>query len=81
MEDLPNEQNEYQLEETAKVKGPFKEVMENKVEGTLKGMKGKKAAGPRGVTCGLLRALRKESVRELTNIMNKTIDRERVPGD
>ena len=44
-------------------------------------MKQGKASGPTGVTSDLLRVAGKTGVRELTDIMNKLLSGEKVPGD
>ena len=47
---LLNEHNDYEIDESAKTKGPLREITEVEVEAALKGMKKGKAAGPSGLT-------------------------------
>jgi hypothetical protein len=80
-EKLLNEQNEYQIDNTAKVEGPVKEITEKEVETALKEMKKGKAAGPTGVTSDLLKATGRVGVRELTNIVNQLLAGKELPDD
>ena len=79
--ELLNEQNEYQLDEDRKVEGPLKEITDGEVETAIKVMKQGKVTGTTGVTSDLLQAVGKTGVRELTDIMNKMLSGEKVPGD
>jgi len=71
--ELLNEQNEYQLDEMAKVEGPLTEITEEDVKSALKGIKKGKATGPTGVTIDLLQVTGMVGLRELTNVMNDKI--------
>ena len=80
-EDLLNEQNDYQVEETARVEGPLEEITEEEIEKALREMKNGKAAGPTGVTSELLKAAGSVGLRQLTNIMNERLAGEGIPDD
>ncbi len=53
--ELPNEENQYELEDHLKVEGPILGVTEKEVEEALQKTKRGKAPGPLGVTTDLLR--------------------------
>ena len=46
--ELLNEQNDYEIDETARTEVPLREITEVEVEAALKGMSKGKAAGPTG---------------------------------
>ena len=51
---LLNNQNDYEIEETANTEEPLKEITEMEVEAVLKGMSEEKVAGPMGLKSKLL---------------------------
>ncbi len=77
--DLLNEQNESQLDETAKVEGPL-EITKKEVETALRQVKNGQAPVPTGVMVDQLTAAGKEKVKELTNI-NKMLGEEGIAED
>ncbi len=79
--ELLNEENQYEIEDDVKVKGPILGVTEKEVEKALRKLKRGNAPGPSGVTTDLLRYAGETGVQELKKVFELIEAEERAPTE
>ena len=70
---LLNGENESEFHVVEAVEGPLCEITEQEVERALKGMKNDRAAGPSGLTSGMLKYAWRTGVLELLRVFRKIL--------